>query len=37
MCLCQQTLKAIERAIISDPLGLNPTVDGEWLIAAIPP
>ncbi|GMJ02388.1 hypothetical protein like AT3G01800 [Hibiscus trionum] len=31
------TVKALERAIVSSPLGLNPKVDGERLIAAIPP
>ncbi|KAK8705390.1 hypothetical protein V6N13_048993 [Hibiscus sabdariffa] len=31
------TLKALETAIVSSPLGLNPKVDGERLIAAIPP
>lgn len=30
-------LKSIERAIISSPLGLNPTTDGDRLIALIPP
>lgn len=32
-----QALKAVESAIISSPLGLNPTPDGQRLIAAIPP
>lgn len=32
-----QTVKEIEKAIVSSPLGLNPQVDGERLIAAIPP
>ncbi|XVF29863.1 hypothetical protein REPUB_Repub16aG0007200 [Reevesia pubescens] len=31
------TLKALETAIVSSPLGLNPKVDGQRLIAAIPP
>ncbi|KAH1123067.1 hypothetical protein J1N35_006227 [Gossypium stocksii] len=31
------TLKALESAIISSPLGLNPKVDGQRLIAPIPP
>ncbi|KAI4388747.1 hypothetical protein MLD38_001051 [Melastoma candidum] len=31
------TLKALESAIVSSPLGLNPRVDGQRLIAAIPP
>ncbi|XP_022772378.1 uncharacterized protein LOC111315019 [Durio zibethinus] len=31
------TLKALESAIVSSPLGLNPKVDGQRLIAAIPP
>ncbi|KAM7268783.1 hypothetical protein ACFE04_010949 [Oxalis oulophora] len=31
------TLKALEKAIVSSPLGLNPKVDGERLVAAIPP
>ncbi|URE48658.1 Ribosome recycling factor [Musa troglodytarum] len=30
-------LKAVESAVISSPLGLNPTPDGQRLIAAIPP
>uniref|UniRef100_A0A7N0V0Z8 Ribosome-recycling factor, chloroplastic n=1 Tax=Kalanchoe fedtschenkoi TaxID=63787 RepID=A0A7N0V0Z8_KALFE len=30
-------LKEIENAIVTSPLGLNPKVDGERLIAAIPP
>ncbi|XP_028760667.1 uncharacterized protein LOC114719356 isoform X1 [Neltuma alba] len=32
-----QTLKQLENAIVSSPLGLNPKVDGERLIAVIPP
>lgn len=32
-----QTVKELEKAIVSSPLGLNPKVDGERLIAAIPP
>lgn len=32
-----QTLKELESAIVSSPLGLNPRVDGQRLIAAIPP
>ncbi|KAF7840448.1 Ribosome-recycling factor [Senna tora] len=32
-----QTLKQLENAIVSSPLGLNPRVDGDRLIAAIPP
>ncbi|XP_074589245.1 uncharacterized protein LOC141845099 [Curcuma longa] len=31
------TLKAVESAIISSPLGLNPTPDGQRLLAVIPP
>ncbi|GAB4848013.1 hypothetical protein Ancab_002673 [Ancistrocladus abbreviatus] len=31
------TLKELEKAIISSPLGLNPRADGQRLIAAIPP
>ncbi|KAF5740472.1 Ribosome recycling factor [Tripterygium wilfordii] len=31
------TLKEIEKAITSSPLGLNPKVDGQRLIASIPP
>ncbi|KAF2305977.1 hypothetical protein GH714_009234 [Hevea brasiliensis] len=31
------TIKALEKAIVSSPLGLNPRVDGERLIASIPP
>ncbi|KAE8731225.1 adenosine-5'-phosphosulfate (APS) kinase 3 [Hibiscus syriacus] len=31
------TLKALEKAIVSSPLGLNPKVDGERLVAVIPP
>ncbi|KAK4760278.1 hypothetical protein SAY87_005171 [Trapa incisa] len=31
------TVKEIEKAVVSSPLGLNPQVDGERLIAAIPP
>ncbi|KAE9466376.1 hypothetical protein C3L33_01693, partial [Rhododendron williamsianum] len=30
-------LKELERAIVSSPLGLNPKVDGQRLIAPIPP
>lgn len=30
-------LKEVERAIVSSPLGLNPQLDGQRLIAAIPP
>ncbi|KAF5206565.1 Ribosome-recycling factor [Thalictrum thalictroides] len=30
-------IKELERAIVSSPLGLNPQVDGQRLIAAIPP
>ncbi|WOL02430.1 hypothetical protein Cni_G11149 [Canna indica] len=30
-------LKAVESAIVSSPLGLNPTPDGQRLIAVIPP
>ncbi|XP_010912836.1 uncharacterized protein [Elaeis guineensis] len=30
-------IKAVEHAIISSPLGLNPTPDGQRIIAAIPP
>ncbi|XP_042490465.1 ribosome-recycling factor-like [Macadamia integrifolia] len=30
-------LKELEHAIVSSPLGLNPTLDGQRLIAAIPP
>ncbi|KAI9127356.1 hypothetical protein K1719_001915 [Acacia pycnantha] len=32
-----QALKQLENAIVSSPLGLNPRVDGERLIAVIPP
>ncbi|KAF1885444.1 hypothetical protein Lal_00029333 [Lupinus albus] len=32
-----QTLKQIENAIVSSPLGLNPKADGDRLIAVIPP
>ncbi|KDP46314.1 hypothetical protein JCGZ_10154 [Jatropha curcas] len=32
-----ETVKSIEKAIVSSPLGLNPRVDGERLIASIPP
>ncbi|KAG5534729.1 hypothetical protein RHGRI_022750 [Rhododendron griersonianum] len=32
-----QALKELERAIVSSPLGLNPKVDGQRLIAPIPP
>lgn len=35
-CLLQ-ALKTLESAIVSSPLGLNPTVDGQRLIVAIPP
>ncbi|XP_062226020.1 uncharacterized protein LOC133924477 [Phragmites australis] len=31
------SMKSIEHAIISSPLGINPTPDGNRLIAAIPP
>ncbi|XP_052188666.1 uncharacterized protein LOC127799020 [Diospyros lotus] len=31
------TLKELESAIVSSPLGLNPKADGQRLIAAIPP
>ncbi|KAL5581318.1 hypothetical protein UlMin_013760 [Ulmus minor] len=31
------TIKNLESAIVSSPLGLNPRADGERLIAAIPP
>uniref|UniRef100_A0A1D1YSX4 Ribosome-recycling factor, chloroplastic n=1 Tax=Anthurium amnicola TaxID=1678845 RepID=A0A1D1YSX4_9ARAE len=31
------TLKTLESAIVSSPLGLNPTVDGQRLIVNIPP
>ncbi|CAK7328276.1 unnamed protein product [Dovyalis caffra] len=31
------TLKQLENAIVSSPLGLNPKADGERLIASIPP
>ncbi|GAV64301.1 RRF domain-containing protein [Cephalotus follicularis] len=31
------TLKELEKAIISSPLGLNPKVDGQRLVAPIPP
>ncbi|CAL1358345.1 unnamed protein product [Linum trigynum] len=31
------TLKELEKAIVSSPLGLNPRAEGERLIAAIPP
>nr|GMD96724.1 Ribosome recycling factor [Ipomoea batatas] len=31
------TLKELEKAIVSSPLGLNPKVDNERLIAPIPP
>jgi ribosome recycling factor len=30
-------MKSIEHAIISSPLGINPTPDGNRIIAAIPP
>lgn len=32
-----ETLKQLENAIVSSPLGLNPRTDGERLIAVIPP
>ncbi|XP_061362309.1 uncharacterized protein LOC133306052 [Gastrolobium bilobum] len=32
-----ETLKQLENAIVSSPLGLNPKADGERLIAVIPP
>lgn len=32
-----QTVKELEKAIVSSPLGLNPQVDGQRLIANIPP
>lgn len=32
-----ETLKELEKAIVSSPFGLNPKPDGERLIAAIPP
>lgn len=32
-----ETLKELEKAIVSSPLGLNPRSDGERLIAAVPP
>ncbi|KAJ8428165.1 hypothetical protein Cgig2_028285 [Carnegiea gigantea] len=32
-----QTLKELEKAIVSSPLGLNPKSDGQRLIAVIPP
>nr|AKM76791.1 ribosome recycling factor [Pelargonium dichondrifolium]AKM76793.1 ribosome recycling factor [Pelargonium exstipulatum] len=31
------TIKALQKAIVSSPFGLNPKEDGERLIAAIPP
>nr|AKM76781.1 ribosome recycling factor [Geranium incanum] len=31
------TLKALQKAIVSSPLGLNPKDDGQRLVAAIPP
>ncbi|KAJ8767807.1 hypothetical protein K2173_020747 [Erythroxylum novogranatense] len=31
------TVKEIEKAIVASPLGINPTVDSERLIASIPP
>ncbi|WOG83919.1 hypothetical protein DCAR_0103097 [Daucus carota subsp. sativus] len=31
------TIKELEKAIVTSPLGLNPKVDGQRLIAAIPP
>ncbi|KAK1289522.1 hypothetical protein QJS10_CPB18g00469 [Acorus calamus] len=30
------TLKELEKAIVSSPLGLNPTVDGQRLLASVP-
>lgn len=36
LCILQ-TLKQLENAIVSSPLGLNPQRDGDRLIAAIPP
>lgn len=35
--LVMQTLKAVENAIVSSPLGLNPTPDGQRILAVIPP
>lgn len=32
-----QTVKELEKAIVSSPLGLNPKLDGQRLIASIPP
>ncbi|KAL2900928.1 Ribosome-recycling factor [Bienertia sinuspersici] len=32
-----ETIKEIEKAIVSSPLGLNPKSDGQRLIAAVPP
>ncbi|XP_021769580.1 uncharacterized protein LOC110733819 [Chenopodium quinoa] len=31
------TIKELEKAIVSSPLGLNPKVDGQRLIAVVPP
>ena len=31
------TVKELEKAIVSSPLGLNPKLDGQRLIASIPP
>lgn len=32
-----QALKEMEKAIISSPLGLNPTADSQRLVVPIPP
>ncbi|KAH9626751.1 hypothetical protein KSS87_022065 [Heliosperma pusillum] len=32
-----ETIKELEKAIVSSPLGLNPRSDGQRLVAAIPP
>ncbi|XP_074270891.1 uncharacterized protein LOC141594799 [Silene latifolia] len=32
-----ETIKELEKAIVSSPLGLNPRTDGQRLVAAIPP
>ncbi|KNA25185.1 hypothetical protein SOVF_009030 [Spinacia oleracea] len=32
-----ETIKELEKAIVSSPLGLNPKVDGQRLIAVVPP
>lgn len=32
-----ETLKELEKAIVSSPLGLNPKADGQRLIAVVPP